>query len=73
VAILPALLDSLKQRGYRFVSLGNALSDSVYKRRTCYVGEQGLSFLYRIAPCIKGQDAWDLAAQAELNKMLERK
>lgn len=69
-AMLDPLLDSLQQRGYRFVSLETALSDSVYQRATCYRGRQGLSFLYRIAPCASGQDAWDVAAQESLQKFI---
>lgn len=69
-AILDPLLDSLQQRGYRFVSLEAALSDSIYRLATCYVGKQGLSFLYRIAPCAPGQDAWDVAAQNKLRKFI---
>jgi peptidoglycan/xylan/chitin deacetylase (PgdA/CDA1 family) len=68
-AILDPLLDSLRQRGYRFVSLEAALGDPVYRRPTCYTGRQGLSFLYRIAPCAAGQDAWDLAAQEKLQEL----
>jgi peptidoglycan/xylan/chitin deacetylase (PgdA/CDA1 family) len=69
-AMLPPLLDSLVQRGYRFISLETALSDPVYRRATCYAGRQGLSFLYRIAPCASGQDAWDVAAQESLQKLI---
>ena len=67
-AMLDPLLDSLQQRGYRFVSLETALRDSVYQRTTCYVGKQGLSFLYRIEPCTSGQDGWDVTAQKRLQK-----
>jgi hypothetical protein len=69
-AMLPPLLDSLVQRGYRVISLETALSDPVYRRATCYTGRQGLSFLYRIAPCASGQDAWDVAAQESLQKFI---
>jgi hypothetical protein len=70
-AMLDPLLDSLGRRGYRFVSLDAALRDSVYRRATCYVGSQGLSFLYRIAPCAAGQDAWDVAAQDTLQRFAD--
>ena len=69
-AMLPPLLDSLEQRGYRFISLETALRDPVYRRAICYTGRQGLSFLYRIAPCASGQDAWDVAAQESLQKLI---
>jgi peptidoglycan-N-acetylglucosamine deacetylase len=69
--ILGPLLDSLQRRGYRFISLEAALSDPVYRRSTCYVGKQGLSFLYRIAPCTSDQDAWDRAAQNRLTKFMK--
>ena len=65
-ALLPPLLDSLAQRGYQFVSLEEALRDPVFGKRTCYTGEKGLSFLYRIAPCTPGQDAWDTAESTRL-------
>jgi peptidoglycan/xylan/chitin deacetylase (PgdA/CDA1 family) len=64
--LLPNLLDSLERRGYRFVSLETALSDSVFQRPSCYTGSRGLSFLYRIAPCRSHEDAWDHAAEAAL-------
>lgn len=35
------LLDLLRKRGYRFVSLEDALSDTAYSLPNTYVGEQG--------------------------------
>lgn len=65
-AMLPALLDSLAARGYRFISVDEAYADPIYRLPTCYTGSSGVSFLYRIAPCRAKEDAWDLAAQKRL-------
>lgn len=46
---LGILLDRLKTRGYRFVSLNEALQDSAYARPDQYAGESGLSWLHRWA------------------------
>ena len=35
------LLDLLRKRGYRFISLGDALSDSAYSLPDTYIGEEG--------------------------------
>lgn len=39
------LLDVLRKRGYRFISLQDALSDSVYSLPDTYVGEEGTGWL----------------------------
>jgi peptidoglycan/xylan/chitin deacetylase (PgdA/CDA1 family) len=67
-AMLPTLLDSLQRRGYRFISIEAALSDSVFQRPECYKGSDGVSFLYRIAPCKTDDSAWDTAANRALRK-----
>jgi len=39
------LLDMLRKRGYRFITLGDALSDSAYSLPDTYVGEEGSGWL----------------------------
>jgi len=39
------LLDVLRRRGYRFITLGDALSDSAYGMPDTYVGEEGTGWL----------------------------
>ena len=39
------LLDVLRKRGYRFIPLGDALSDSAYSLPDTYVGEEGTGWL----------------------------
>ena len=39
------LLDMLRKRGYRFITLEDALSDPVYSLPDAYVGEEGTSWL----------------------------
>ena len=66
--LMTPLLDSLRGRGFRFVSLAEALTDPALRRPSCYLGPRGLSVLYRIAPCRDGEDAWDRAADADLRR-----
>ncbi len=39
------LLDVLRKRGYRFITLGDALSDSAYSLPDTYVGEEGTGWI----------------------------
>jgi len=43
------VIDMLVGRGYTFVSLPQALSDSAYSRKDAYVGSRGLSWIQRWA------------------------
>lgn len=45
--VLGELLDRLSARGYRFVTLGEALSDPAWQSPDEYVGAKGLSWLHR--------------------------
>lgn len=54
-----AALDALQSEGFRFVSLETALSDPAYAREDDYVGRQGLSWLYRMAPARPDLATWD--------------
>jgi len=45
--LLPALLDMLEQRGYRFVSLEHALQDAAYRLPNEYAGKGGFSWIHR--------------------------
>ena len=42
---LKDVLDLLRQRGYRFISLGDALADPAYSLPDTYVGEEGTDWL----------------------------
>lgn len=46
---LPDLIEDLKQRGYSFVTLAEALDDPGYQTEENYIGPLGLTFLDRIA------------------------
>lgn len=46
---LDALVAMVKRRGYRAVSIDEALRDPVYARRDAYVGRRGLSWIHRWA------------------------
>jgi peptidoglycan-N-acetylglucosamine deacetylase len=48
-SFLEDLLSMLKERGYVFVSMPEALADAAYKTPETYVGPLGLSFLDRVA------------------------
>jgi peptidoglycan/xylan/chitin deacetylase (PgdA/CDA1 family) len=41
-----ALADAFRKRGYRFVTLEEALRDKAYSRRDTYVGDWGISWLH---------------------------
>ncbi|MDJ0646630.1 MAG: polysaccharide deacetylase family protein [Flavobacteriaceae bacterium] len=44
---LPILIRRLKKRGYKFISLENALTDRVYKQENTYFKKWGISWIYR--------------------------
>ena|SRR5579864_637678 len=44
---LDGLLTNLEQRGYRFISLDEALADPAYTTRDLFIGPQGFSWLIR--------------------------
>jgi peptidoglycan/xylan/chitin deacetylase (PgdA/CDA1 family) len=44
---LPEILRRLRSRGYRFVTLDEAVADRAYGTPDAYVGDDGLSWLYR--------------------------
>ena len=48
-ATLERLIDRLRKRGYRFVSLGEALKDPAYASKDEYVGPAGMTWLHRWA------------------------
>jgi peptidoglycan/xylan/chitin deacetylase (PgdA/CDA1 family) len=47
--LMPQLLAGLKRRGYRFVTLEEALADPAYATPEDYAGKSGMSWLYRWA------------------------
>jgi len=63
---LGTLIDRLGERGFRFVSLEEALRDPVYAMPDVYIGREGLSWLYRFEPPIPEAHAWDTAEAARL-------
>lgn len=66
--LLGELLDRLKARGFRFVSLADALGDEVYARPDQYVGVWGVSWLYRVAPIEPDAVAWDRAEAERIER-----
>lgn len=47
---LGEVLRLIQRRGYRFISLDEALTDPAYRRRSYYLGTKGLSWLLRWSP-----------------------
>jgi peptidoglycan/xylan/chitin deacetylase (PgdA/CDA1 family) len=45
--MMPAILDMFRRRGYRFVSLTDALQDDAYRLPENYVGPGGFSWIHR--------------------------
>ncbi|MGF1466202.1 MAG: polysaccharide deacetylase family protein [Sandaracinaceae bacterium] len=58
---LAALLTALRDDGFHFVDLDEALAHPMYARPDSYVGPVGLSWLYRIGPEPNERWAWDAA------------
>jgi len=56
--VLPEMLAVLKTRGYRVVSLDEALADPAYKTEDGYVGKWGPSWLHRWRIALKQPDRW---------------
>lgn len=63
---LDRLLARLRGEGFRFVTLEQAQQDPVYALPDGYIGEEGLSWLYRIEPAAPELKAWDDAEAARL-------
>lgn len=66
------LLDALSVKGFRFISLYEALQDPVYSRKDVYVGRKGLSWLYRIEKDGVKRAIWDDEQGWELEKRFLR-
>jgi hypothetical protein len=45
--LMPELLDMFRRRGYRFISLAEALADDAYRLPEEYVGRGGFSWIHR--------------------------
>ena len=45
--VMPEILEMFRKRGYRFVSLADALQDDVYRSPEHYVGRGGFSWIHR--------------------------
>ena len=67
---LDRLLAALAADGARFVPLEQALADPIYAERDDYVGEHGLSWLYRVAPAQPERWAWDRAEEDAIRAAL---
>lgn len=65
---LGAALDALVAEGFRFVPLEQALEDPVYDLPDDYVGENGISWLYRVAPAMPAAAEWDQAREDEIRQ-----
>jgi len=63
---LGEVLDMLRDEGFRFVSLADALRDPVYARVDDWASPVGSSWLLRIAPAWTAGWAWDRAQQRAL-------
>ncbi|CAL2087282.1 Polysaccharide deacetylase [Tenacibaculum sp. 190524A02b] len=59
---LPQLITALKQKGYSFISLDNALTDTIYQQKTNYYQKWGVSWLYR----------WEIAEKDRYKNMREQ-
>jgi peptidoglycan/xylan/chitin deacetylase (PgdA/CDA1 family) len=67
---LAHLCDILKQRGYSFISLEEALDDPVYRLKDNYTGSDGLSWLHRCSLRLRGQEKFRYD-RGEFNKINE--
>ena len=65
---LDALLLALEEKGVHFITLDEALADSVYSLPDTYVGPKGMSWLYRISSSEKGDARWDDEEAARLQR-----
>ena len=65
---LGAVLDALAEDGFRFVSLEEAMEDPVYDLPDGYLGESGISWLYRVEPATPAAAAWDQAREDEIRE-----
>jgi peptidoglycan-N-acetylglucosamine deacetylase len=45
--LMPELLDMFRRRGYRFITLDDALADDAYRLKDDYVGRGGFSWIHR--------------------------
>lgn len=62
------LLARLRDEGFEFITLDEALTDEVYERPDDYIGPLGLSWLYRMQPATPEMQEWDDAEAAELRE-----
>jgi peptidoglycan/xylan/chitin deacetylase (PgdA/CDA1 family) len=67
---LDRLLEAVAREGARFVPLDTALADPIYAERDDYVGDRGLSWLYRVAPAQPERWAWDRAEEDAIRAAL---
>ena len=67
---LDTLLTLLERRGYRFITLDQALADPAYQTRDEYVGPAGISWLRRWQPAL-GKKMDQVAEPAPPNWVLE--
>ena len=67
---LSRVLSRLEEEGFRFVPLETALRDPVYALEDDYIGPEGLSWLYRIAPATPSAQAWDTEEAARLREVI---
>ena len=47
------MLTAMRQRGYTFVTLDEALADPAYRTPDLYTGDQGISWLHRWSIALK--------------------
>jgi hypothetical protein len=52
------VLEALRQRGWQFITIREALTDPVYALRDVYVGGCGCSWLARIEPALTRDDSY---------------
>ena len=68
---LPDLLEMFRRRGYRFVSLAEALADPAYERPDTFVGRYGSSWLHRWARVDGREVRWEPDAPAWVSEYLD--
>jgi len=66
------VLGRLREEGFHFVTLDDALEDPVYGRPDDYVGPEGLSWLYRFEPATPELAAWDREEEERLRALFPR-
>lgn len=65
---LGSLLEALAERGWRFITLEEAMADPVYARADAYVGHTSMSWLCRFDPVLTAGCEVDVESEADFRR-----